>query len=80
MTTLEGGPMNCPVLDSYLVSGPMFSADGKSIYFASGRSGQSQVWRSGVDGSLPVQVTKQGGGWVLKVRATTGCVPGRLPT
>ncbi len=35
-----------------------FSPDGRSIYFLSSRSGSSQVWRAGVTGAHPVQVTK----------------------
>ena len=36
---------------------PRWSADSKAIYFLSSRSGSAQVWRVGVDGVSPVQVT-----------------------
>jgi dipeptidyl aminopeptidase/acylaminoacyl peptidase len=42
-------------------SSPRWSADGKSLYFLSTRSGSSQVWRLAADpvpGGEPVQVTK----------------------
>ncbi len=38
---------------------PRWSADGRSIYFLSTRSGSSQVWRIAVDGSKAKQVTDQ---------------------
>jgi dipeptidyl aminopeptidase/acylaminoacyl peptidase len=37
--------------------GARFSADGKSVYFLSRRSGSSQVWRIAVDGGEATQVT-----------------------
>jgi Tol biopolymer transport system component len=41
---------------------PSWSQDGKSIYFASKRMGESfQIWKAPVTGGVPVQVTKQGG-------------------
>ena len=36
---------------------PRWSADGKALYVLSGRSGSDQVWRVGLDGEVPVQVT-----------------------
>ncbi len=36
---------------------PRWSADGRAIYAISGRSGSDQVWRVGMDGAAPVQVT-----------------------
>jgi dipeptidyl aminopeptidase/acylaminoacyl peptidase len=38
-------------------SSARFSADGKSLYFLSSRSGSSQVWRIAVDGGEATQVT-----------------------
>ncbi len=38
-------------------SNPCFSADGKSIFFVSSRSGSSQIWKIAVDGGEAVQVT-----------------------
>ncbi|MGH7598153.1 MAG: prolyl oligopeptidase family serine peptidase [bacterium] len=40
-------------------SSPQWSADGKSIYFLSTRSGSSQVWRLPVDGGEAEQKTNQ---------------------
>ncbi|MBQ5648187.1 MAG: S9 family peptidase [Alistipes sp.] len=41
---------------------PIWSADGASIWFASNRSGDMQLWRMKADGSNPVQVSKIEGG------------------
>jgi hypothetical protein len=40
---------------------PSWSMDGKWIYFGSKRSGSDEVWKTGVDGANPVQVTRSGG-------------------
>lgn len=37
---------------------PQFSPDGKTIYFLSGKSGSSQVWKTDLTGADAVQVTK----------------------
>ncbi len=37
---------------------PIWSIDGKSIYFVSTRSGSSQVWKTSVSGKSPIQITK----------------------
>ncbi|MBL8935616.1 MAG: PD40 domain-containing protein, partial [Archangium sp.] len=39
-------------------SDPIFSPDGKSIYFLSARGGSSQVWKLSLEGGEPTQVTK----------------------
>ena len=39
-------------------SNPVFGPDGVDVYFVSGRSGSSQVWRAAVAGGDPVQVTR----------------------
>jgi TolB protein len=39
---------------------PVFSPDGRSVYFSSDRSGRWQLWRVNVDGSLPEQLTRDG--------------------
>ncbi|WP_371811025.1 prolyl oligopeptidase family serine peptidase [Caulobacter sp. S45] len=36
---------------------PRWSADGKALFVLSGRSGSDQVWRVGLDGGAPMQVT-----------------------
>src|SRR5262245_35739885 len=38
-------------------SDPQFSGDGKSIYFASDRSGSTQVWRTNLAGDGATQIT-----------------------
>ena len=38
---------------------PRWSADGKSLFFLSTRSGSSQVWRLPIGGGEPIQVTEQ---------------------
>ncbi|MBN2376868.1 MAG: S9 family peptidase [Sedimentisphaerales bacterium] len=40
-------------------SNPRFSADGKSVWFLSTRSGTSQVWKIAIDGGEAVQVTDE---------------------
>jgi hypothetical protein len=40
---------------------PSRSGDGRWIYFASNRSGDSQVWKALAQGGEPVQLTKAGG-------------------
>jgi Tol biopolymer transport system component len=40
---------------------PSWSADGKSVYYASNETGSWQVWRQDVNGGSPSQVTKRGG-------------------
>ncbi|MBR6656274.1 MAG: S9 family peptidase [Alistipes sp.] len=41
---------------------PVWSTDGTSIWFASNRSGDMQLWRMKADGSNPVQISKIEGG------------------
>jgi Tol biopolymer transport system component len=40
---------------------PIFSRDGRRIYFSSTRTGLFQIWRADPDGHNPVQMTKGGG-------------------
>lgn len=40
---------------------PSWSHDGQWIYFASGRTGKSQIWRIHPDGAGATQITKKGG-------------------
>jgi Tol biopolymer transport system component len=40
---------------------PSWSADGKSVYYASNETGSWEVWRQKVDQGAPIQMTKQGG-------------------
>ena len=48
-------------------SSPVWSADGKSIYFLSNRDGSSQVWRMDSDGDNPTQITTSVGGNITDV-------------
>ncbi|MDG6347389.1 S9 family peptidase [Luteimonas sp. 8-5] len=43
--------------EGWNVNSPAFSADGKSVYFLSGKSGRSQLYAIGLDGGEPVQLT-----------------------
>ena len=57
---LDGGRPGRPaplVASTRMDSEPRFSADGKRIAFSSDRSGTTQVWISGADGSHPMQLT-----------------------
>jgi hypothetical protein len=45
---------------------PSYSHDGKSIFFASDRSGRSEIWRIPVAGGQAVQVTRDGGAMPLE--------------
>lgn len=40
---------------------PTFSHDGRSIYFASARSGRFEIWRMPAGGGRAVQITRSGG-------------------
>jgi dipeptidyl aminopeptidase/acylaminoacyl peptidase len=40
---------------------PAWSADGKSIYFSSDRTGENEIWRMSADGGDPAQITHHGG-------------------
>jgi len=51
-----------PTLPGADNGGPNWSRDGKWIYFYSDRNGGPfQIWKTRVDGGVPVQVTKSGG-------------------
>jgi hypothetical protein len=42
---------------------PSWSGDGRSIYFASTRTGKHQLWKVSPGGGEPVQLTQHGGGY-----------------
>ena len=42
-------------------SSPVWSSDGRYLYFASDRSGRNQIWRQPSSGGAPVQITQNGG-------------------
>ena len=51
------GPVKPLMQSSVSDEGPQFSPDGSKIVFDSQRSGSSEVWVAGADGSDPVQLT-----------------------
>ena len=55
----EGGEPVCIIDDG---SSPAWSADGKTIYFLSSRSGETQLWQASRDGRTQSQVTSVAGG------------------
>jgi Tol biopolymer transport system component/DNA-binding winged helix-turn-helix (wHTH) protein len=57
----DGGPARRLSNDTSDDAVPSWSHDGRSLYFASNRSGSWQVWKRTVDGGQPVQVTANGG-------------------
>jgi Tol biopolymer transport system component/DNA-binding winged helix-turn-helix (wHTH) protein len=57
----DGGPTRRLPNDTSDDAVPSWSHDGRSIYFASNRSGSWQVWKRTVDVGQPVQVTANGG-------------------
>ena len=53
----------CELTDTSATSvSPVWSADGKAIWFATNRSGEMQLWKMKADGSEPQQVSKIEGG------------------
>jgi len=47
--------------DTSGMAAPVFTRDGSAIYFGSARGGSWQIWRVGIDGGTPQQVTDTGG-------------------
>jgi serine/threonine protein kinase len=55
------GGLNCSAAKALNVSpaeSPGWSADSKSVYFSSDRTGQWQIWKQDLSGGKPVQVTR----------------------
>ena len=50
---------------------PVWSADGKSIWFATNRSGEMQLWRMAANGSKPQQVSHIEGGIEPDIEVTS---------
>ena len=46
-------------MGSYVDESPVCSADGRSVIFMSTRSGTSAIWKVGIDGGAPVQLTNR---------------------
>jgi len=53
---VSGGPESRLTSDT-VNDGPDYTPDGRYIYFDSSRSGSTQIWRMGTDGSEPQQIT-----------------------
>jgi eukaryotic-like serine/threonine-protein kinase len=52
------------IASSFLDADPQFSPDGRKVVFASQRSGESEIWLAGPDGSSPQQLTHGIGVWL----------------
>lgn len=57
----DGGSPRPLLFDHFSNGRPIWSHDGRWIYFASDRSGDWQVWKIRKSGGTPVQITKEGG-------------------
>jgi Tol biopolymer transport system component/DNA-binding winged helix-turn-helix (wHTH) protein len=64
----DGGPTRRFVNDNADEGVASWSHDGRSIYFASNRTGGWQIWKRPVDGGEPIQITKDGGFAPLEAR------------
>jgi Tol biopolymer transport system component len=59
----DGGEQRQLTNNSFSDVSPRLSPDGNYAFFASNRSGSSQVWRMNADGTNQVQLTKREGGY-----------------
>ncbi len=57
---VSAGPTKL-IASTWQDNAPQYSPDGTKIAFASDRSGGYEIWVSNADGSVPVQLTSQGG-------------------
>jgi eukaryotic-like serine/threonine-protein kinase len=57
----EGGAVQRLLNDQWENFFPVWSRDGRWIYFASNRSGTDQIWKIAPSNGTPIQVTKNGG-------------------
>jgi len=58
------GGLQCGALKALNVvpaESPGWTADNKSVYFSSNRTGQWQIWKQDLSGGKPVQITRTGG-------------------
>jgi Tol biopolymer transport system component/DNA-binding winged helix-turn-helix (wHTH) protein len=58
---ISGGSVRPVIHDEFENVCPSFSNDGKSVYFASSRTGEFQIWKVSALGGVPLQVTRHGG-------------------
>ena len=61
MVRSDGGPPRRLSTDPHQEGRPIFSRDGRWIYFYSGRTPQRQIWKMPVEGGTTIQVTRNGG-------------------
>lgn len=59
----NGGPVESLPGGSFNDIIPAWMPDGTSLLFASNRSGGFEIWKSGLRGQNPIQVTRNGGAW-----------------
>lgn len=57
----SGGALDCITRDAADDQFPSWSRDGQWVYFASKRSGRSEIWKIPSGGGRPIQLTRQGG-------------------
>jgi Tol biopolymer transport system component len=58
---ISGGALQCITRDTADDQFPSWSRDGRWIYFASKRSGHSEIWKIAAGGGEPIQLTHHGG-------------------
>ena len=60
---LDGGDQRQLTNNAFNDFSPRVSPDGRTIYFASNRTGSNQIWQMNADGTNQIQVTKREGGY-----------------
>ncbi|HEX2573261.1 MAG TPA: protein kinase [Polyangia bacterium] len=60
LVPVAGGPVRQLTADRRQNVSPFFHPDGRRIFFASSRSGISQLWELPLDGGQPLQITNDG--------------------
>ncbi len=61
LVNLDGSAPRRLTTDVPIESYPIFSGDGRFVYFGSRKSGASQIWKAPVSGGPATQVTRNGG-------------------
>src|SRR5436190_1214367 len=60
---LDGSDQRQLINNAFNDFSPRVSPDGRTIYFASNRTGSNQIWQMNADGTNQIQVTKREGGY-----------------
>jgi Tol biopolymer transport system component len=60
VVAVNGGTPQQRTTDSHSDAGPVFSADGRELFFVSNRSGAFEIWRMPAGGGAATVVTQQG--------------------